>query len=146
MARSGSWAGIAKWRTRGMVHSKEQGTHNSGHCCRLYSGARIADSNGVSFHSWESKDGRRVLFSSAVLRDLRARSIESFLALPRRGLEIGGLLFGQPGTAELRIEGFEEVPCEHRYSPSFALSASDRKRVEELLAQRRGDTLRPIGF
>jgi hypothetical protein len=99
----------------------------------------------MSFHIWESPDGRRVLFTRRVVRDLRARAIESFLALPRRGIEIGGVLFGEAAGEDLQIAGFEESPCEHRYGPSFALSANDRKKLDELLAHR-GDGPRVIGY
>ena len=91
---------------------------------------------------WESIcEGRRVVVVEPVVRDLRRLAIEGFLALPRRGIEVGGLLFGEINPKGMRIEGFEEVPCEHRYGPSYALSESDRAQMAELLKNR--DAIQP---
>ena len=84
---------------------------------------------------WEALGGRRVLLGASVVQGLRARAIEALLALPRRGLEIGGLLYGHVEPEALRIEAFQEVPCEHRYGPSYALSEADLQRFSELLDQ-----------
>ena len=82
--------------------------------------------------------GRHVSLSESVARQLRMLAIEGFTALRRRGLEIGGLLLGHPAGEELRIEAFQEVPCEHRYGPSYVLSEADRENLTGLLAQLRG--------
>ena len=89
---------------------------------------------------------RHVVVSEPVMRDLRRLAIEGFVALPRRGLEVGGLLLGLPDAGEIRIAGFEEAPCEHRYGPSYALSESDRAQLAELLAKRRSGKLAVTGF
>lgn len=81
-----------------------------------------------------------------VVRDLRRLAIEGFLALPRRGIEVGGILFGETNSKEIRIQGFEEVPCEHRYGPSYALSDSDRAKMAELLESRRAIEPPVAGF
>jgi len=100
----------------------------------------------MSHHGWEScADGRRVLFSESVAVELRMVAIKGFTALRRRGLEMGGLLFGGRDSGEWRIEGLLEVPCEHRYGPSYTLSDTDREKLTELLARRRpGPTV--VGF
>jgi TonB family protein len=97
---------------------------------------------------WESQaGGQRVLMSAPVVRELRMLAIEGFVALPKRGVEVGGILFGTVSGATAQIEGFEEAPCEHRYGPSYALSETDRAQLRDLLAQRRGDPSRTvIGF
>ena len=82
--------------------------------------------------------GRHVSLSESVARQLRMLAIEGFTALRRRGLEIGGLLLGHAAGEELRIEAFQEVPCEHRYGPSYVLSEADRENLTGLLAQLRG--------
>src|SRR5205823_7030468 len=93
------------------------------------------------------EEGRRVLLSASLMRDLRSRAIEGFVSLPKRGVEIGGILFGHVRSESLQIEGFEEAPCEHRYGPSYALSEADRARLSELLAQRQGGGSLPVvGF
>src|SRR5882757_1901787 len=93
------------------------------------------------------EDGRRVLMSASLVRELRARAIEGFVSLPKRGVEIGGILFGHVRGDSLQIEGFEEAACEHRYGPSYALSDADRAQLSGLLAQRQGGGSLPvIGF
>ena len=81
-----------------------------------------------------AQDGVTVLLSDSVVRELRRLTIDGFTALPRRGIEIGGVLLGSAGPAEVRVEAFEEVACEHRYGPSYALSSSDQASLHELIA------------
>src|SRR4051812_42816241 len=90
--------------------------------------------------------GVRVLVTAGLVRDLRARAIEAFISLPRRGVEIGGVLYGHTGADGVRIEGFAEAPCEHRYGPSYALSAGDREQLSELIAQPHAEGAPLIGF
>ena len=91
----------------------------------------------MPLHGWESAlDGRRVLLTEQVVRGLRMLAINGLVALRRRGMEVGGILFGKAGDdGEVRIEGFREAPCEHRYGPSYALSDKDRVALSELLAE-----------
>ena len=85
---------------------------------------------------WDAPGGTGSLFLSAsTVRDLRAKAIQAFLSLPRRGVETGGLLFGSQKDGQLFVQGFEPVPCEHRYGPSFALSKDDQARLTERLGR-----------
>ena len=84
-----------------------------------------------------SADLRRLLFLESVVCRLRLAVIEGFTALPHRGLEIGGLLIGSEDSGDLRIDSIQEIPCEHRYGPSYALSESDREKLTDLLAKPR---------
>jgi hypothetical protein len=62
----------------------------------------------------------------------------AFKKVPRRGLEIGGVLLGRVNAAEetttFWVEGFQPVESEHRSGPSYLLSESDlsdlRQEVE----------------
>ena len=60
---------------------------------------------------------------------------EGVQALPRRGLEIGGLLLGRARRAEsgivVDVEDFEPIECEHAVGPSYLLTAKDREFMEE---------------
>jgi TonB family protein len=99
----------------------------------------------MNLHGWQSAfDGRCVLFNEDVVRDLRMLAIEGFTALPRRGLEVGGILLGDTSSGELRIGGYRESLCEHRFGPSYALSDTDREKLTELLAQPRKEPV--VGF
>jgi len=99
----------------------------------------------MPLHGWESAlDGRRVLLTEPVVRELRMLAINGFVALRRRGMEVGGILYGRvEDGGEVRIEGFREAPCEHRYGPSYALSEADRAALSELLER---SPLPVVGF
>jgi hypothetical protein len=65
---------------------------------------------------------------------------EGFKALPRRGLETGGLLLGTKteagGRVVVQINDFEPVECEHAAGPSYLLSDEDRRLLEKTIAAR----------
>jgi hypothetical protein len=88
---------------------------------------------------WDSSDGAHsVILSCGLVEELRTSVVDAFLSLPRRGAEVGGLLLGRflPGSpAGIQIEAMEEVPCEHRYGPSYVLSDDDRAHFRQRLAR-----------
>jgi TonB family protein len=88
---------------------------------------------------WSAPDGAfSIVLESSLVDDLRRRTIEAFISLPKRGAEIGGLLFGKrrtDGTTTFQIDGCEEIPCEYRFGPSYRLSESDYRRLSERLVQ-----------
>jgi hypothetical protein len=63
----------------------------------------------------------------------------AFKRVPRRGLEIGGILLGhidcQDDTTRFWIKGFEPVESEHRSGPSYVLSESDLGHLQETIAR-----------
>ncbi|HEY1343292.1 MAG TPA: hypothetical protein VGF59_37580 [Bryobacteraceae bacterium] len=76
---------------------------------------------------------------------------EGFQALPRRGLETGGLLFGgtkrKGDLTTVQIAHFEPIECEHAVGPSYLLSATDRRRLEERIRRHKSNGGLPIvGF
>jgi len=90
--------------------------------------------------------GYAVMASDVVLQALKRLSVEGFVALRRRGVEVGGLLLGGVQGDEVKIDDFEEMPCEHRYGPSYILSEADRAKLEGALAQRAGTQPAVVGF
>jgi hypothetical protein len=66
---------------------------------------------------------------------------EGFKALPRRGLETGGLLLGTKREAGNQIvvdvDDFEPVESEHAAGPSYLLSSADRCLLEARIAARK---------
>jgi hypothetical protein len=84
-----------------------------------------------------------------VIDQLEADVMKGFRSVPKRGAEVGGVLFGrvvasEDGTA-VYVEDYEPVECEYRRGPSFVLSDADRRRLERTL--RKGAAHRQIvGF
>jgi hypothetical protein len=77
---------------------------------------------------------------------------EGFRALPRRGLETGGLLIGTRrdigGSVVVEIQEFEAVESEHAAGPSYLLSETDRRLLELRIAAHGTSGRRPhvVGF
>jgi hypothetical protein len=65
---------------------------------------------------------------------------EGFKALPRRGLETGGLLIGTKremgNRVVVEVDDFEPVESEHAAGPSYLLSNADRRLLEARIAAR----------
>src|SRR5947208_14914957 len=71
-----------------------------------------------------------IQLSLDVISRMNGPILEAFNALPRRGLEIGGLLLGRVergSPAKVIIEDFEAVESEHLHGPSYTLSARDNQ-------------------
>jgi hypothetical protein len=101
--------------------------------------------------NWEATDGSAaVSFNCDAIDQLRSLAIDAFLSLPKRGVEIGGLLLGRVDSTDplsISIDGFEPVACEHRYGPSYVLSEGDRGHFSEVLGRLQTDSHRQIvGF
>ncbi|MGJ5817440.1 hypothetical protein [Paludibaculum fermentans] len=88
---------------------------------------------------WTMPDSGAVFtMDAALIQKLRSFVLEGFHILPKRGAEMGGILLGRVlSEAPLNVEitGFEPVPCEYRYGPSYILSDVDRTKLESLLAE-----------
>jgi hypothetical protein len=82
---------------------------------------------------------------SDVIRRLEAESWIGFKRVPRRGLEIGGILLGRTETGDdittFWIDGFQQVESEHRSGPSYVLSESDFSHLQEALAKNKSASL-----
>ncbi|MGQ9916640.1 MAG: hypothetical protein ACUVS7_04405 [Bryobacteraceae bacterium] len=79
----------------------------------------------------------RVQIDFGVVDKIASEALRGLGALPRRGIEVGGLLLGRadspqmPGT--VRIEGCVPFACEHLYGPNFQLSPKDREGFSQLV-------------
>jgi Gram-negative bacterial TonB protein C-terminal len=75
----------------------------------------------------------------SVLRRLTAETKMALKMVPRRGLEIGGILLGRADSQDSRtdfwIEGFQAVESEHRTGPSYVLSETDFTRLKDELGK-----------
>jgi hypothetical protein len=60
--------------------------------------------------------------------------IEGFGMLPRRSLEVGGLLLGRVtrgARPAVWIERYQRIACQHRFGPQFVLDQNDMAALEE---------------
>ncbi len=64
----------------------------------------------------------------------------AFKRVPRRGLEVGGILLGRADrrhdTTTFWLEGFESIESEHRSGPSYVLSEPDFVILKEALTKK----------
>jgi hypothetical protein len=69
-------------------------------------------------------------------------------AFPKRGLEIGGLLTGFPGTGgedEIRLDAICPLPMEYRSSPAFQPSPSDLLFIKQFVVRGQASETSIIG-
>jgi hypothetical protein len=80
-----------------------------------------------------------------VIRRLGSECWIGFKRVPRRGLEIGGILLGRTETGDdvttFWIDGFQQVESEHRSGPSYVLSESDFSHLQEAIEKNRAASL-----
>lgn len=82
--------------------------------------------------------------------------LEALKSIPKRGLEIGGILLGrvvpagrEGGRPTVFVDGYETVESEHEYGPAYEFSARDRLLFEQAVSRRRNQPAgepRPVGF
>jgi proteasome lid subunit RPN8/RPN11 len=78
-----------------------------------------------------------VAYLPRVLDDIRLAVMGAFFSLPRGGAEVGGILLGDFRDGQLRITGYAEIECEHKFGPSFTLSDRDQARLAAMLEETR---------
>ena len=80
-----------------------------------------------------------VEFSLNTLERLRRRAVQGLMALPKRGLGLGGILLGQrdPATNVVQVEDFLEFACSHLAGPSFSLTPDERERAMKTIREKR---------
>src|SRR5438270_11484288 len=87
----------------------------------------------------EPKSAVSIHLSLDVVSRLGLEAMEAFKAVPRRGLEVGGLLVGRreipDGRGSIYIHGFEPVESEQSTGPSYRLSESALRQFDEALAR-----------
>jgi proteasome lid subunit RPN8/RPN11 len=97
---------------------------------------------------WDAPDGAcGVVMGANLMEELRRQAIQAYLSVPKRGAEIGGLLFGnvrQDGSIAFHIDSSEDIPCEYRFGPSYKLSEADFGLLRKRLAQHQRDRSEPV--
>src|SRR5579872_273701 len=97
------------------------------------------------FYDWNAQGQPVAISINLNLIDLLSLEvIEGFKSIPKRGLEIGGLLLGRVDASEneplVIVEDRELFHSEHLHGPSFLLSPHDREQWAELTTRWGADT------
>lgn len=90
------------------------------------------------FHQWTAPhDALAISINLKLIDRLSLEVMEAFKSIPRRGLEVGGLLLGRIDAADgtVIVEDSACLPSEHLYGPSYSLSPNDRDRLAGLAAE-----------
>ncbi len=107
-----------------------------------------ADNNGAEYVRWAAP-GLIVSLRRSAMDGIEAEAQKGLNALPKRGVEVGGLLLGGLRGEGIAVDDFEPVECEHRFGPSFRLSKTDLQRLDSKLLLLRGRNLPgrvPVGL
>jgi hypothetical protein len=89
-------------------------------------------------------------FAPETLDAIRREAGNSFLFLPRGGLEIGGVLFGIKDNDLVWVTAFRKITCDHVFGPTFTLAENEDRRIGELVDKAASDPLlkdlAPVGW
>jgi proteasome lid subunit RPN8/RPN11 len=93
-----------------------------------------------SFYTWEVEGKPVVVRLELDLVDrLLKEVLRGFGLVPRRGVEMGGILLGtvhgSDGRLTVHVEDFEPVLCQHTKGMTWVLSESEETRFEETLSR-----------
>ncbi|MGH9631064.1 MAG: hypothetical protein ACRD7E_22380, partial [Bryobacteraceae bacterium] len=104
-----------------------------------------------AYETW-SVEGHsmRVEYTPALMEDIRSAVVENFLAIPRGGIEIGGVLFGRREGTRIQLVKQRRIACEYANGPSFVLSERDEAALAQMLDKQQQDPemggLEPVGW
>jgi len=60
--------------------------------------------------------------------------LRGFSAIPKRGAEVGGILFGRfEDEKTVVVDSFEAVPCDYKLGPGYEFTEADRARFKDAL-------------
>lgn len=90
--------------------------------------------------SW-SVEGHPIVVSYAgtLMESIRHAAWEGLQKIPRRGLEIGGVLLGAREGYKLNITKWRPIECEHAEGPGFELSNNDASTLGKMLDEASGE-------
>jgi proteasome lid subunit RPN8/RPN11 len=74
----------------------------------------------------------RVSCDGAAMESMRQEAMAGLQKIPRRGLEIGGILFGRRDGDTIEIQQWREIACSHSHGPGFDLSEDDEQQLQDL--------------
>jgi hypothetical protein len=107
---------------------------------------------GQQFWRWEAP-GMPVAVDIAldVIDRIASELNKGLGAVPRRGVEVGGILLGSTTSGSpvvVTIRDYEAVPTQYVYGPSYSLSDGDRHAFQQTVEKWRfgPSELRPVGY
>jgi uncharacterized protein (TIGR02246 family) len=89
-------------------------------------------SDSPTYATWRAPSAS-IRCSQRVMAAIHEEVLGAFVAVPKRGAEVGGVLLGRQEGSEIVIEDFEPIPCEHRFGPSYRLSEADHEILRETI-------------
>jgi hypothetical protein len=87
----------------------------------------------IEYVTWDAPDSPPIAIRRRAMEGIHQEVSEAFAAAPHRGAETGGILLGRCDEDRIVVEDFEPVPSEHRWGPSYRLSDTDCRQLEETL-------------
>lgn len=80
-----------------------------------------------------------VEYEPHTLDEINGYALDGLRQLSRRGIAVGGVLFGSRGEKSVRIAAWRPVACEHASGSAFILSQNDRNGLAQLLHESHAD-------
>lgn len=75
----------------------------------------------------------KVCIPAAVLQEINSAVVEGFHAVPRGGVEVGGVLFGVRLDDSIHVRTHRPIKCQYSSGPSFLLSGEDQAGLSAVL-------------
>ncbi len=98
----------------------------------------MSDPSITGFLNWhDAEGGTTVRIAHDVVRPLTIEIMRGFGVTRRRGTEAGGILMGEKSAdgRTVTVDGFEVVPCEYAFGPSYVLSPNDQPVLDEAVGR-----------
>jgi len=91
---------------------------------------------GEELKHWKAPGhDNEVSYDVAAMESMRRAALVGLQKIPKRGLEIGGVLFGTHDGNSVEVLQWREIQCEHAHGPGFELSAGDEDALRRFLAE-----------
>jgi len=115
--------------------------------------SNTAVEESAEYYSWQVPDKPvDVRISAEAVDRILADAIRGLSLLPRRGVEVGGLLLGTAdagGGISVTVDDILAIPTEYAFGPSYSLSEKDKDNLRAVLRQWErspGRPAYPVGF
>jgi hypothetical protein len=102
-------------------------------------GIESTGTQSPEYYTWAAP-GKPVRFelSLNLVDSLLREVMRGFGAIPRKGVEAGGILIGsvsERNPLAVRIEAFEPIPCQHRHGPTYTLTPDELRAMKQAVVR-----------